>query len=405
MQQDYHIAIVGGGLVGASLALALADLPIKIALIDQVPPLTQVREDYDARSVALSHSSCQIFRSLGVFDNIQAFAQAIDQVHVSEQGRFGFARITAQQQNLEALGYVIEIPKLLLALSEAIAQKSNITRIAPAKLTDLKRQEQQWQLSLEGADAIQAELVVAADGAQSPIRQKMGLNIKEQDYEQFAIVGNITLNQDHGNIAYERFTKQGPLALLPLREKQVTMVCTIPKAQQEFFKGLPDKEFLQLLRQWFGYRLGRFEHIGRRVMFPLRLIEATEQYVPGLVIVGNAAHNLHPIAAQGFNLGLRDVAYLAEVIAGQVKQQASLSDEELLKNYFGMRQGDQRKTILFSHNLVKLFSNDIKPLALLRNAGMVGLDILPTVKQSFAKYGMGSWGRSSRLARGLAIDE
>ncbi len=407
MSRHYDIAIVGGGLVGASLAVALAkaNLNVTIALIDQVPPVTQVQASYDARSVALAHSSCQIFQSLDLLPAIQQCASAIEQVHVSEKGQFGFTRIKAQQVYLKTLGYVIEIPKLLLLLSEALAQLPQVQRITPATVTKLKRVDKQWQLNLVDADDLQADLVIAADGTLSPIRNMLALPTKDSDYQQYAIVANISINRDHKNIAYERFTPHGPLALLPLGENRVTLVCAIPKVQKNFMESLSDTEFLELLSQWFGYRLGRFEKIGQRVMFPLRLITATEQYKPGIVIIGNAAHNLHPIAAQGFNLGLRDAAFLAEVIADFYLAGKPLHDEHLLKHYYELRQQDQRKTIQFSDGLVKLFTNDVKPLTWIRNLGMVGLDVMPMAKKLFARYGMGSSGHSSRLARGVALDE
>lgn len=398
----YDIAIVGGGLAGASMALALAPLPLSIALIDSVPAAKQVQASYDARSVALAHSSCQIYQALKVLPAIQQQGEAITKVHVSEQGQFGFTRISARELELSALGYVIEIPQLLFILSQALASATNVTRIAPATVASVAQvTPHQQRLQLTDHTPLTASLVIAADGVHSPLRQQLGWPVKQMDYHQHAFVANLTLNRPHNNVAYERFTPQGPLALLPLHEKMMTLVCTVPTEQLAFMRGLPDREFLAFLRQQLGYRVGRFEKIGQRTTFPLQLLQATQQYQPGIVALGNAAHNLHPIAAQGFNLGLRDVACLAQVLTTACQKQQAISDETLLQEYWQLRQQDQQKTIRFSHGLVSLFMTEFPGIRFARNMGMLGLDMLPMGKPWFARYGMGSAGYAKRLARGL----
>jgi len=405
----YDIAIVGGGLVGMSMACALASLPLSVVLIEAVPPQQQINIDYDVRALALSHSSCEIYKTLGLFSEIQSLSTPIHCVHVSEKGSWGLVKIAAKELGLEELGVVIPIPYLLKVLSEQIQKEPSIHRKAPAKVEKFFREKESdpWTIQLQNQETLSAKFLIGADGIQSPLRQQLELPHVEKDYEQWALVANVTLNRPHHQVAYERFTPQGPMALLPLYGdgNTMTLVCTLPKSQGDFFKGLSDRAFLSLLQQWFGYRIGRFEKMGKRDMFPLRHLYVKEQYEEGIVLIGNAAHQLHPIAAQGFNLGLRDVAFLAEIIADTVKKGEPLGSESMLKHYASLREGDQGKTIRFAHGLLTLFAQEQKPVKWARHLGMVALETLPGFKKWFAHYGMGARGHVSKLARGVSFHD
>ncbi|MFN7096303.1 MAG: 2-octaprenyl-6-methoxyphenyl hydroxylase [Gammaproteobacteria bacterium] len=405
MQTHFDIIINGGGLAGNSLALALAHTSLTIGVIEPYPPSEPQRNLLESRTIALSHGACRIYQGMDVWSELAPHCTPIQHIHVSDKGHFGITRIHAKEQHMPALGYVLQIAEVNRVLSEKVKQHANIHYLCPAKIKQAHLIDNEWQLELESAqDAVQTifcKLLIAADGGQSPLRQMAGLSAEEKDYQQTAIVTSVQLSRPHENIAYERFIADGPIALLPVKENVCAVIVTVANEKLQSWQAMTDTQFLQALQREFGYRLGRFQQIGTRVNYPLKLITTSKQTAPQFALVGNAAHALHPIAAQSFNLSLRDIATLAELITNAVKKQQVIYSAALLDEYVALRQDDQTRTVRFTDGLVEIFSSSF--LALPRSIAMTGLDMVPPLKTLLGKYGAGTLGKLSRLGRGISI--
>lgn len=403
---DYDLIIVGGGMVGASLACALEKQNIRIAMIEAVPYQAENQPSYDDRAIALSYGTSRIFNGMGLWPEIKQHTTAIKHIHVSDQGRFGFTRLNHKQEGVDALGYVITARDLGKALLKKLDQLKNLTLISPATLTDLKLGDEHATAVINrdgNTEAVTARLIVAADGGNSIVRQKLDIRTTDHDYKQTAIIANITPERPHGFVAYERFTSQGPLALLPMDDNRCALVWTHNPEETTRILELDDASFLSELQLSFGNRLGRFLRAGKRSAYPLRLVRAREQVRNRLALIGNAAHTLHPIAGQGFNLGLRDVAALAQTIADARKSEKDIGELTILKLYAQWRSRDHQQVIGFTDTLVNTFSNRFPPLAFARNLGLLATDLIPPLKHSLARHSMGISGRLPRLARGLPL--
>jgi len=404
--KSYDVLIVGGGMVGASLVQALAGQGLRIAVIETVPVETRDEPGYDDRALALAHGTQQIFHGLGLWDDLSAEATPIHRIHVSDRGHCGFTRMDRAEEGLEALGYVVPARVITRVLGEVIRQRDVVDLYCPAVLSDLDidKTGATAKVSTDAAEQeITARLVVAADGAGSAIRDRLGIPVTTHDYGQVAIVTNITPQLPHNNIAYERFTDTGPLAVLPMGEQRCAVVWTVDENDSDAVTALPDAEFLARLQDRFGYRLGRLERVGRRQAWPLRLVKAQESARPRLALVGNAAHTLHPIAGQGFNLGVRDVAVLAEVIMDAVRAGQDPGELAVLSKYGDWRQGDHRRVTAFTDAMARMFSLPLPAFGIVRSAGMVALDLLPPAKRLLTRLTMGRGWRVPRLARGLPL--
>jgi 2-octaprenyl-6-methoxyphenol hydroxylase len=405
MLKNYDIIIIGGGLTGLTLACALAKQSIRIGIIvaDNSSSKEIVPNKQDLRSLALSHISHRIFEGLQLWSTIGKKAYPIEQIHISDKGHFGFTHLAAYQHHLQALGYVISIEDLFNGLKNNVQKHAHIEFIN-AKIIDCVTADRQTVVYLDSKNAsIQAtaKLIVAADGENSFIRHLLSIKPRIWDYRQTAIVANVGLQNRQKAIAYERFTEFGPLALLPLGEQFYSLTWTTLDTHAKLLATLPEKEFLRHLQTQFGYRLGKFVWLGQRQSFPLRLIRTDQQTHKNIVLIGNASQTIHPIAGQGFNLGLRDVAVLTQVIADSLATGKDLTDPEIVTRYSKERLWDQRLTIGVTDSLVRLFSNNYHPLALLRNLGLVGLDLLPGVKQQFSRRAMGFISGMPNLMLGL----
>ncbi|MEE9342986.1 MAG: 2-octaprenyl-6-methoxyphenyl hydroxylase [Gammaproteobacteria bacterium] len=406
---DYPVVISGGGLVGASLAVALGQAGIRVAVIEAREPETARLSHYDERTIALAQGSRHILSGLGIWPALSAAVCPIKTIHVSERGHFGFTRLRHDQEKVEALGYVAPAHAIAAALHERLADLDTVDFLAPADVVDLAFPEEadppvMLDVDVSGyMEKIRAELLVAADGAQSSVRDRLSIETAEHDYGQTAIVTNLTPENPHKHIAYERFTETGPMALLPMNDNRCGLVWTLPSEAVDDVLALDDAAFLARVQERFGYRLGRFLKTGQRISFPLRMIKASESIRPRLALIGNAMHTLHPVAGQGFNLGLRDVAALAEVIVDARKAGENIGDIEVLQRYQDWRRRDQSRVLKFTDGLVRLFAMPYPPLRWLRNGGMVAMDVLPPAKRWFGKLTMGRAGRLPRLARGLRL--
>jgi len=404
---EYDLAIAGGGLVGASLALALAPLGLRVALIEATAPGAAAHPSFDERTTALANGSVRVFKSLGVWRHMEREATPIRRIHVSDQGRFGAARIDAAEQGLQALGYVVPNRVIGAGLEEGLRSCPQLTVFAPARVlgSELADGSRRLRFELDGVErGIGARLVVAADGARSLVREQAGIGAVHWEYGQTAIIATLVTQRFHDHVAYERFTAEGPIAVLPLADGRCGLVWTRHPERAARLLALPDADFLAELQSAFGFRLGRLVGVGPRQSYELGLWRAERHVGERLAVVGNAAQALHPIAGQGFNLGLRDAASLAEVLAdARAEGEADVGAAAALQAYAAWRDQDQRRIVAFTDGLVRLFSSPLGALRTLRSVGLLAFDALPPAKGAMARLSVGASGRIPRLARGVPL--
>ncbi len=408
---DYDVVIAGGGLVGGSLAIALGALPLRVALVEAIEPDAPEQPSFDDRTIALSHGSCRILRSTGIWDRLMRSQScwAIHKIHVSEQGRFGTALIDSGEQGVAELGFVIRSRELGQAIWAHLREQGTVDLLCPAQAQATRVTGTFRTSTLRLADSpreVTSRLLVAADGVNSKLRQLVGISADSTDYGQVAVVANVQVDaRKLGHQAYERFTPEGPLALLPGPEGRCTVVMACTAATAAQICAASDKEFLTRLQSAFGYRLGVLRAAGKRSTYPLSLTVAEELIAERAVLVGSAAHGLHPVAAQGFNLGLRDVAALADLLdeASACSAEPDAGDPELLAAYQAWRCDDHRKVVQFTDGLIRGFGVDLPVAGQLRGLALTGFDMLPGAKRALARQTMGLSGRMSRLARGLPV--
>ncbi len=404
MQQDYDIVIAGGGMVGASLALALAGTGLSIAVIEPVLGDAEQQPSYDDRGIGLSLSSKRIFQGLDVWSEVAGAANPIRHIHVSDRGHFGKVRMHAEQLGLDSLGHVVIARELGRVLLQRIKNQENVDFICPARVDSFRQTGDGIELQLLGEGdpaSLRCSLLVAADGTDSGIRQQLDIVTKEHDYRQSLIVSNISSKNPHNDTAYERFTPDGPLALLPLQSDRYVLVFSCAAEKTEHFLSLPDEEFLEEVRQRMGRRVGRIFKLGKRRAYPVRSVMADQQLTGRVLLLGNAAHTIHPNGAQGFNLCLRDVACLAEKLAEADRQKLDPGNAMLLGEYLQERKADQQRVSEQSHNITRWFYNRNSGLSLVRNLAMTLVDLTPPARQELMRRGMGISGKQPGLVRGL----
>lgn len=406
---DCDVAICGGGLVGATLALALAELGLDVVLIEAHPFGAVGQPSFDDRTTALSNGSRRIFEALGVWPLLEREATAIRRIHVSDRGRFGFARLDAAEQGLSALGFVVVNRAIGAALWQRL-ERSPVRIVAPARVRGMQlldgRQRIDCDLGSRGSASVGARLAIAADGAQSVLREAAGIRAQTWDYAQTALVTNVLTQRFHDHVAYERFTPSGPLALLPMTEGRLGVIWTFASEVAPSIAQTDDATFLARLQDAFGFRLGRFMKVGARQLYPLSLTRADQHVATRLAIVGNAAQTLHPIAGQGFNLGLRDAASLAEVLAdGRAQQRDAFDpgDGIWLERYREWRIADRSNIVRFTDGLVRLFTQPLGPIKALRDVGLLAFDLMPAAKGALSQLSLGAAGRIPKLARGASL--
>lgn len=390
-EQHFDIIIVGGGLAGHCLGLALLPSGLKIAIIEANTKEQALNSAMGDRALALAAGTVQTLAKLGVWQAIQAKATAITDIHVSDRGHFGKVRLSARAQHVAALGYVITARDIESHIAEMVGQ-SAITQLCPARLVGLSSDEKAVYASIkykEDAFCLSAQLLVGADGGNSSVRKLLDIPQQVTDYRQTALVTTVKSVLPHRNVAYERFTESGPLALLPSGKHHFSVVWARSNADADTLVSVTDGEFEQALQTCFGYRAGKLSLTAPVRAFPVSLIRAEKMHSGRAVIVGNAAHQLHPVAGQGFNLGLRDVVQLADMVLNQHGLGEDIGAAAFLEGYVKARELDHRQTIGFTDTLVRVFSNENLPLAAARNIGLAILDHVPIAKGILSRHAMG----------------
>ncbi len=414
------VAIIGGGMVGASLAVALAGTGISTMLVEGTAPGSKTQPSFDDRTTALGNASRRIFHGLGVWDRLAPEAAAIRTIHVSDAGHFGFARLNAAEQGIDAFGYVVPNRVIGAALWERLQGAKDVLLRVPARPERVEISDQGVAFALAD-ESVSARLVVAADGAHSVVRAAASIEADVEDYDQIAIVANVAADRPHNGTAYERFTQSGPLAVLPLQDGSYGVIWTCAPARAAEVLSLDNNSYLRELQERFGWRAGRFVRAGVRASYPLKLTRAATTVATRTVLIGNAAQALHPVAGQGFNLGLRDAAMLAEVIVGARRAGAAagvgaavradaaagagadVGSPELLRQFAAWREGDRNGVVRFTDGLVKMFADTRPGAGVLRNLGLLLFDLSPPAKSALARVSAGFAGPTPRLARGLGL--
>jgi len=386
-QTDYDVVIVGGGLAGASLAIALSLDGWRVAVIEAVPFDAPEQPSYDERTLALAWGTRRLFDRLGIWDELAAEAAPIHRLHVSERGRFGVTRVGCDEYGVPALGYVVPNRVIGRALYGRL-DATGVAVFCPAKFVDVRLEGERASVGIEhaaGQRSLSARLVVGADGARSRVRDALGIGTARHDYGQRAIVTTVSPSRSHRDTAYERFTPDGPVAVLPRDGGHCAVVWALPTATAESLEAADDDAFLEALQAAFGHRLGPLTAVGKRVGYPLFRVVADTTVTRRAVLLGSAGYHLHPAAAQGFNLAMRDAALLTELLA----EGGDPGEPERLRVWREARLPDQRRVTGFTDMIVRLFSNDVPSLGPARGLGLAALDMLPTAKVEMGRRSMG----------------
>jgi len=394
---NYDIVIVGGAMTGTTLALALSAFTngkMKIAVLERQPAKQHQQSGFDARCIALSDGSCQKFSRIilpdgqNLWQKIQPFSTHIEQIHVSDKGHSGIVEFSARESHLQQLGAVIELQQAGQIMLQAVEQSDNIDYLCPVEIAHIECSQDGVKISLKNGRTLTAQLLIGADGTKSEVAS--AVNISQEmlhDYGQTAIIANVQTQQPHQNRAFERFTTEGPLALLPMKDNLMSLVWCVRHADE--LLQTDENAFLTRLQQQFGWRLGRFQRCGQRFAYPLTLSRAAQHVQARTVLIGNAAQTLHPIAGQGFNLGIRDVMTLANILSYAYLQQQEIGDDALLQQYENKRKADQKQMIQLTDGLLTIFANNLLPLQIGRNLGLMALAQSSMLRQYFAKPTLG----------------
>lgn len=419
--KEFDVIIAGGGIVGATTALALSKIThqrkyLNIALVEAVEVDSNASPSFDERAVALSASSVAIYKSLNLWAELEALAEPISDIHISEQNHFGFTRLSAKDHHVNVLGQVIPLSETGPILWRSIQAQENITSFCPNVITSVDSLDDQLKnekiiVELKQSkdpennskQIISAKLLIASDGTFSNLAKMAKIKTERASYNQQAIIANISTQKPHQNKAYERFTKEGPIALLPLSRNRMSLVWCQNEAQSEATLKLSDVDFILSLQKSFGFRLGKITRVGERSSYPLSLHLPQKNHNGRTLLLGNSAHTLHPIAGQGFNLGLRDIAALVDAVRESLKldKKTDIGTDIFLEEYQVQREPDWQQTIGATDSLVRLFSNEFVGLNSARSKGLWLIDKVPFIKNKIANAAMGFNGESAKLTRGL----
>lgn len=404
--QRFDVLVAGGGLVGASLALALAPLGLRVGIVEARPPPAPAQPHYDDRAIALAAGSRRVLEAVGVWPLLAQHAEPIRRVHVSEAGRPGVALLDAAEMAMDALGWVVENPPLARAFDAALNGHGAIDRFQPATIVGCEAGADAVEVEIDAGGIVRrcsTRLLVGADGAGSTVREHAGIDVTRHEYRQTSIVTNVTAALPHRGTAWERFTPAGPLAFLPLQGRRCALVWTVPANDADAVLALDDRAFAVRVNELFGHRLGALERVGRRQAWPLARVLARQQWRGRIALVGNAAHSLHPIAGQGFNLSLRDCAALAEAVVAGIAASNDPADAGALQRWAYERAADQRRTGVFIDGLNSLFALDLPGLGFARSAGIGLFGLAGPARRLLARYGTGVGAPLPKLARGVPL--
>lgn len=394
--EPLDVVIVGGGMVGGVLAWALAGCGLQVGLVER-GLLADAPAAAGQRSTALSWGSRVLLEAVGLWQNLAADAEPIKTIHVSQQGHLGTVRLKAEQHQIDALGYVVRNASVSTALAEKLPSMTNLTLYAPTHVHTMEQHDYGVELGLASGQVLNSKLVIVADGSDSATRELAQLDVTTEDYEQHAIVATLTSRGAPAHKAWERFTPQGPLALLPLGENQLSLVYTVPSDHLTDTMSLDDDAFIAQVQSCIGQRPGRILSTSPRQCFALRRIAVGSSWQGRVALLGNAARTLHPVAGQGFNLALRDAMTLAELLQNLALGQDSGADF-VREQYLSKRAADQRETLTLTDSLARLFKGQSSILGHLRGAGLLATDRLPTLRQNFARRSMGLAHRTPKVA-------
>lgn len=404
MKPDFDIAIVGGGMVGATLASALSGHGYRIAVIEVAPPRLGNSPSYDDRTLVLAYGSQQYLNHLGVWPQLQERATAVLDIMVSQRLHFGRVRLSAAQANVPALGYVVEARQLGTALYERLDSLDDVTMISPARVSAVTAEKEHRLLTLsenDGPSAISCRLLVGCDGTHSMIREALQLPVITKDYRQTAIIANVTPEKNHQNQAFERLTDTGPVAILPHVGSRVGIVWCVPSAEAEAVLQWPEQDFLQALHRRCHYPLGRFHSLGRRTSYPLKQVVAHRQTAHRGVVIGNAAHTIHPVSAQGFNLGLRDAARLAHAIRTDQSPNKDPGNAQVLHRYTQSSYPDQSSIVRYTDDLIRVFAHPSPLMAAGRTLAMLGINQVSALRGTLVNKRLGLLTQEQPTTAGL----
>ncbi|MFT4581341.1 MAG: 2-octaprenyl-6-methoxyphenol hydroxylase [Gammaproteobacteria bacterium] len=391
MQLDYDCVVIGAGLVGAAQALALRQLGLSVAVVDARRPFVPSALS-DARGLALAPSSRHLFDALKLWPTLSARVTRIRHIHVSDQGRFGATRLNADDVGIEALGYVCPADHLLATLESAITADTKV--YWETSLENVSRSPTAAKIRLRNAHGeteISARLVIGADGQHSKVRNLAGITSRNRDYQQSAIVANLDVQYPEPETAFERFTRNGPLALLPLEQGRHVAVRCCANSDVQSWLTMGNEEFLAELEIGFGHRFGSFTQLSARSAHALSLNWAPQIVAERIALVGAAANNIHPNGAQGLNLGLRDVSGLARAIEQALDRNADIGSAECLGVFSEARRSDQRAVVRFTDSMAQIFTTSLPPIGVLRNLAMLALEVTPAAKHWLIRRATGAF--------------
>ncbi|UPW19462.1 2-octaprenyl-6-methoxyphenyl hydroxylase [Agarivorans sp. TSD2052] len=396
--QHFDMIIVGAGMAGASLALALSKPSLKgkairIALVEAAELNFGQHPGFDGRAIALSAGSERWLREQDLWAPLAPHACAIEHIHVSDRGHCGSTTLDAHEYQLDALGQVIELEHAGREFHQLLAQRDNVSLFCPNKVVHIEQQQQQVTIQLNNQQSLSASLLIGADGADSVVGKQGGLSQQQHDFAKYALIANVQAEQDLAGRAFERFTEDGPLALLPMTDNRWSVVWSVKADEAKRLQALEEHQFVAALQQAFGFRAGQFLNVGKRYAYPLVLRYYPRLFSHRLLVLGNAAHSLHPIAGQGFNLGLRDVAALSSLVLAQWQQAEDLGAHSLLDRYQQLRQDDIERTISMTSSLASLFASSDKSSVVPRNLGLMAMQMSPRFKSLLAKQSLGLFSR------------
>ena len=397
MKQTFDLVIVGGAMTGSVLALALSSATkqkMKIAIVEKTQANYAEQGGFDARSIALAYGSLQKMAKIqplaqrNLADLVREIATPIQHIQVSDQGHFGKTHLDAKELGLTELGVVVELAKLGVMLNQLLEQHQNISLFCPDNIQQLTRHQDYCDIQLASGIQLHSQLIVAADGIQSQLAKQCGVEtLIVKDYQQSAIIANVELSEAHQCHAFERFTTQGPFALLPLTEKTMSLVWCVNDPTPQM--AMDDSTFLAQLQQQFGWKLGKFKRVSKRFVYPLSSQKAESHIHHRLAIVGNAAQLLHPVAGQGFNLGMRDLFELSTLVSQAFLAGQDLGDSELLNRFENARQDDQQRIMQSTSGLISVFCCEFLPIQILRNLALIGLNHSQLARNQIAHRALG----------------